>query len=72
MELTCRSTPPDAYLEASVVMAKDLEVLGRGRTGLVRKQFFSLLKVFWEELFQFHGVSFLVRSRRGVQCWSSC
>ena len=65
MELACRSTPPDAYLEASVAMAKGFEVSGRCRTGLVRKQFFSLLKAFWQELFQFHGVSFLVRSRRG-------
>ena len=65
MELACRSTPPDAYLEASVVMAKGLEVSGRWRMGLVRKQFFSLLKAFWQELFQFHRVSFLVKLRRG-------
>ena len=57
--------PPDAYFAASVAMAKGLEVSGRWSTGLVRKQFFSLLKVFWQELFQFHGVSFLLRSRRG-------
>ena len=65
MESACRSMPPDTYLEASVAMAKGLEVLGRWRTGLVRKQFFSLLKAFWQELFQFHGVSFLVKLRRG-------
>ena len=57
--------PPNAYLEVSVVMAKGLEVSGRWRMGLVRKQFFSLLKAFWQELFQFHEVSFLVKSRRG-------
>ena len=56
---------PDMYLEASVVMVKGLEVSGRWRMCLVRKQFFSLLKVFWQELFQFHGASFLVRLRRG-------
>ena len=65
MESACRSMPPDAYLEASVAMVKGLEVLGRCRTGFVRKQFFSLLKAFWQELFQFYGVSFLVRLRRG-------
>ena len=48
-----------------MAMAKGLEVSGGCRTDLVRKQFFSLLKVFWQELFQFHGVSFFVRSRRG-------
>ena len=65
MELACRSMPPDVCLEASVAMVKGLEVSGRWRTGLVRQQFFSLLKAFWQELFQFHGVSFLVKSRRG-------
>ena len=54
MESACRSIPPDAYLEVS----------GRWRIGLVRKQFFNLLKAFWQELFQFHGVSFFVKSRR--------
>ena len=49
MESACRSMPPDAYLEASVAMAKGLEVSGRCWTGLVRKQFFSLLKAFWQE-----------------------
>ena len=34
--------------------------------GVVRKQFFSLLKSFWQELFQIHRVSFLVWSRRGA------
>ena len=52
-------------MEALVVIVKGLEVSGRWRTGLVRKQIFSLLKAFWQELFQFYGVSFLVRSRRG-------
>ena len=65
MESACRSMPPDMYFEVSVAMAEGLEVSGRWRTGLVRKQFFSLLKVFWQELFQFHEVSFLVKSRRG-------
>ena len=65
MESVCRSTPPDAYLEASVAMVKGLEVSGRWRMGLVRKQFFSLLKAFWQELFQFHRASFLVKLRRG-------
>ena len=65
MESACRSTPPDVYLEVSVAMAKGFEVSGRCRMGLVRKQFFSLLKAFWQELLQFHRVSFLVRSRRG-------
>ena len=34
--------------------------------GVVRKQFFSLLRSFWQELFQIHRVSFLVWSRRGA------
>ena len=65
MELACRSTPPDMYLEASVAMVKGFEVSGRCRTGLVRKQFFSLLKAFWQEFLQFHRVSFLVREWHG-------
>ena len=55
---------PEAYLEASVAMAKGAAGSGRCRTGFDRKRDLSVSKEVWQAGNQFHGGFFLVRSMR--------
>ena len=56
---------PEAYLEASVAMAKGAGRSGRWRTGFDRNRDLRVSKEVWQAGDQFQGKFFLVRSMRG-------
>ena len=56
---------PEAYLKASVTMAKGLAKSGRCKIGCDRKSFFSELNDCWQVGVQSQQLSFFMRSRRG-------
>ena len=56
---------PEAYLEASIAIAKGAVRSGRWSTGFNRKRNLRVLNEVWHAGDQFQGRFFLVRSMRG-------